>query len=277
MKIDSHHHFWKYDPHTYSWMNEKMEVLKVDYQPIDLRKEIEEAGIDGVVSVQADQSLRETDDLLEHAKSNDFILGVVGWFPLADSNVKDLFDKYSNNQLLKGIRHVIQDEPDDNFILGEQFNRGVSLIKDYNWVYDILIYERQLGPSIQFVDRHPEQIFVLDHIAKPRIGESVIEPWKAQMYEMSKRENVSCKLSGIATEAKWNEWKKEDLIPYMEIALDAFGPGRVMFGSDWPVAKLAVEYGPWVEICRDFISSLSDNEKSLIEGRVALEIYGLNK
>ena len=277
MKIDSHHHFWKYDPHTYSWMNEKMEVLKVDYQPIDLRKEIEEAGIDGVISVQADQSLRETDDLLEHAKTNDFILGVVGWFPLADSNVKDLFDKYSNNQLLKGIRHVIQDEPDDNFILGEQFNRGVSLIKDYNWVYDILIYERQLGPSIQFVDRHPEQIFVLDHIAKPRIGESVIEPWKAQMYEMSKRENVSCKLSGIATEAKWNEWKKEDLIPYMEIALDAFGPGRVMFGSDWPVAKLAVEYGPWVEICRDFISSLSDNEKSLIEGRVALEIYGLNK
>ena len=277
MKIDSHHHFWKYDPHTYSWMNEKMEVLKVDYQPIDLRKEIEEAGIDGVVSVQADQSLRETDDLLEHAKTNDFILGVVGWFPLADSNVKDLFDKYSNNQLLKGIRHVIQDEPDDNFILGEQFNRGVSLIKDYNWVYDILIYERQLGPSIQFVDRHPEQIFVLDHIAKPRIGDSAMEPWKAQMYEISKRENVSCKLSGIATEAKWNEWKKEDLIPYMEIALDAFGPSRVMFGSDWPVAKLAVEYGPWVEICRDFISNLSDNEKSLIEGRVALEVYGLNK
>lgn len=277
MKIDSHHHFWKYDPHTYSWMNEKMEVLKVDYQPVDLKKEIEEAGIDGVVSVQADQSLRETDDLLEHAKTNDFILGVVGWFPLADTNVEHLFDKYSNNQLLKGIRHVIQDEPDDNFILGDQFNRGVSLIKDYNWVYDILIYERQLSPSIQFVDRHPEQIFVLDHIAKPRIGESVIEPWKAQMYEMSKRENVSCKLSGIATEAKWKEWKKEDLIPYMEIALDAFGPSRVMFGSDWPVAKLAVEYGPWVEICRDFISSLSDNEKSLIEGRVALEIYGLNK
>ena len=277
MKIDSHHHFWKYDPHTYSWMNEKMEVLKIDYQPADLKKEIAEAGIDGVVSVQADQSLRETDDLLEHARTNDFILGVVGWFPLADNKVRDLFDKYSNNELLKGVRHVVQDEPDDNFILDDQFNRGVSLLKDYNWVYDILIYERQLGPSIQFVDRHPEQIFVLDHIAKPRIGDSAMEPWKAQMYEISKRENVSCKLSGIATEAKWNEWKKEDLIPYMEIALDAFGPSRVMFGSDWPVAKLAVEYGPWVEICRDFISNLSDNEKSLIEGRVALEVYGLNK
>ena len=277
MKIDSHHHFWKYDPHTYSWMDEKMEVLKIDYQPADLKKEIAEAGIDGVVSVQADQSLRETDDLLEHARTNDYILGVVGWFPLADNKVRDLFDKYSNNELLKGVRHVVQDEPDDNFILDDQFNRGVSLLKDYNWVYDILIYERQLGPSIQFVDRHPEQIFVLDHIAKPRIGDSAMEPWKAQMYEISKRENVSCKLSGIATEAKWNEWKKEDLIPYMEIALDAFGPSRVMFGSDWPVAKLAVEYGPWVEICRDFISNLSDNEKSLIEGRVALEVYGLNK
>ena len=144
MKIDSHHHFWKYDPHTYSWMNDKMDILKVDYQPADLKKEIAEVGIDGVVSVQADQSLRETDDLLEHAKVNDFILAVVGWLPLADENVRDLMDKYADNSLLKGIRHVVQDEPDDDFILGEQFNRGVSLLKEYNWVYDILIYERQL-------------------------------------------------------------------------------------------------------------------------------------
>ena len=257
MKIDSHHHFWKYDPVTYSWMNEKMDILKVDHQPADLKKEIAEVGIDGVVSVQADQSLRETDDLLEHAKVNDFILAVVGWLPLADENVRDLMDKYADNSLLKGIRHVVQDEPDDNFILGDHFNRGVSLLKEYNWVYDILIYERQLGPSIQFVDRHPEQVFVLDHIAKPRIGDSLIEPWKTQMYEMAKRENVFCKLSGITTEANWSEWKKEELIPYMEVALDAFGPSRMMFGSDWPVARLAIEYGPWVEICREFISTLS--------------------
>ena len=217
MKIDAHHHFWKYDPQTYSWMNEKMDILKVDYQPLDLKKEIAEVGIDGVVSVQADQSLRETDDLLEHAKVNDFIQGVVGWLPLAKQNVRNLMDKYADNSLLKGIRHVVQDEPDDNFILGEQFNRGVSLLKEYNWVYDILIYERQLGPSIQFVDRHPEQIFVLDHIAKPRIGDSMIEPWKTQMFEMAKRENVSCKLSGIATEANWNEWKKEDLLSLIHI------------------------------------------------------------
>ena len=276
MKIDSHHHFWKYDPITYSWMNDKMDILKVDYQPVDLKKEIAEVGIDGVVSVQADQSLRETDDLLEYAKVNDFILAVVGWLPLANDNVRDLMDKYADNSLLKGIRHVVQDEPDDDFILGEQFNRGVSLLKEYNLVYDILIYERQLSPSIQFVDRHPEQIFVLDHIAKPRIGDLKIEPWKTQMFEMAKRENVSCKLSGIATEANWSEWKKEDLIPYMDVALEAFGPDRMMFGSDWPVARLAVEYGPWVEICREFISTLSGDEQNLIEGDVASKVYGLN-
>ena len=276
MKIDSHHHFWKYDPITYSWMNDKMDILKVDYQPVDLKKEIAEVGIDGVVSVQADQSLRETDDLLEYAKVNDFILAVVGWLPLANDNVRDLMDKYAENSLLKGIRHVVQDEPVDDFILGEQFNRGVSLLKEYNWVYDILIYERQLGPSIQFVDRHPEQVFVLDHIAKPRIGDSMIEPWKTQMFEMAKRENVSCKLSGIATEANWSEWKKEDLIPYMDVALEAFGADRIMFGSDWPVARLAVEYGPWVEICREFISTLSGDEQNLIEGNVASKVYGLN-
>ena len=258
-------------------MNDKMDILKVDYQPEDLIKEISAVGIDGVVSVQADQSLRETDDLLEYAKVNDFILGVVGWLPLADENVRDLMDKYSDNSLLKGIRHVVQDEPDDDFILGEHFNRGISLLKEYNWVYDILIYERQLGSSIQFVDRHPEQIFVLDHIAKPRIGDSFVEPWKTQMYEMAKRENVFCKLSGITTEANWSEWKKEELIPYMEVALDAFGPSRMMFGSDWPVARLAIEYGPWVEICREFIATLSDHERVLIEGNVATQVYGLNK
>ena len=277
MKIDSHHHFRKYDPQTYSWMNHKMDILKVDYQPSDLRSEISAVGIDGVVSVQADQSLRETDDLLDHAKANDFILGVVGWLPLTDANVGDLMDKYSDNNLLKGIRHVVQDEPADDFILGEHFNRGVSLIKEHDWVYDILIYERQLAPSIEFVDRHPNQVFVLDHIAKPRIGDSLIEPWKSQMYELAKRENVSCKLSGIATEADWGSWKKDDLFPYMEIALDAFGPQRMMFGSDWPVARLAIEYGPWVEICREFISKLSENEQSLIEGEVAIQVYGLKE
>lgn len=275
MKIDSHHHFWKYDPVTYSWMNEKMGVLKKDYQPEDLQAEINSSNIDGVVSVQADQSMRETDDLLKHANEHSFIQGVVGWFPLAEPELEGLLERYASNPWLKGVRHVVQDEPDDRFILGEAFNAGIRRLKPHNLVYDILIYERQLGASIEFVDRHPGQVFVLDHVAKPRIGDQVIEPWKTQMFDMAKRENVYCKLSGMATEADWQSWTKEELWPYMEIALEAFGPARMMLGSDWPVARLAVEYGDWMNLCRESISSLSETERALVEGGVAAQAYDL--
>ena len=275
MKIDSHHHFWKYDPVTYSWMNEKMGVLKKDYQPEDLKAEINSSNIDGVISVQADQSMRETDDLLKHANEHSFIQGVVGWFPLAEPELEGLLERYASNPWLKGVRHVVQDEPDDRFILGNAFNAGIRRLKPHNLVYDILIYERQLGVSIEFVDRHPGQVFVLDHVAKPRIGDQVIEPWKTQMFDMAKRENVYCKLSGMATEADWQSWTKEDLWPYIEIALEAFGPARMMLGSDWPVARLAVEYGDWINLCRESISSLSETERALVEGGVAAQAYDL--
>ena len=275
MKIDSHHHFWKYDPVTYSWMNEKMGVLKKDYQPEDLKAEINSSNIDGVISVQADQSMRETDDLLKHANEHSFIQGVVGWFPLAEPELEGLLERYASNPWLKGVRHVVQDEPDDRFILGDAFNAGIRRLKPHNLVYDILIYERQLGASIEFVDRHPGQVFVLDHVAKPRIGDQVIEPWKTQMFDMAKRENVYCKLSGMATEADWQSWTKEDLWPYIEIALEAFGPARMMLGSDWPVARLAVEYGDWINLCRESISSLSETERALVEGEVAIRSYDL--
>ncbi|MFL2938279.1 MAG: amidohydrolase family protein [Opitutales bacterium] len=275
MKIDSHHHFWKYDPVTYSWMNEKMGVLKKDYQPEDLKAEINSSNIDGVISVQADQSMRETDDLLKHANEHSFIQGVVGWFPLAEPELEGLLERYASNPWLKGVRHVVQDEPDDRFILGDAFNAGIRRLKPHNLVYDILIYERQLGASIEFVDRHPGQVFVLDHVAKPRIGDQVIEPWKTQMFDMAKRENVYCKLSGMATEADWQSWTKEDLWPYIEIALEAFGPARMMLGSDWPVARLAVEYGDWMNLCRESISSLSETERALVEGGVAAQAYDL--
>jgi L-fuconolactonase len=275
MKIDSHHHFWKYDPVTYSWMNEKMGVLKKDYQPEDLKEEINSSNIDGVISVQADQSMRETDDLLKHANEHSFIQGVVGWFPLAEPELEGLLERYASNPWLKGVRHVVQDEPNDRFILGDAFNAGIRRLKPHNLVYDILIYERQLGASIEFVDRHPGQVFVLDHVAKPRIGDQVIDPWKTQMFDMAKRENVYCKLSGMATEADWQSWTKEDLWPYIEIALEAFGPARMMLGSDWPVARLAVEYGDWMNLCRESISSLSETERALVEGGVAAQAYDL--
>ena len=276
MKIDAHHHFWKYDPVRYSWMNESMEILKKDYQPADLQVEIEKAEIGGVVSVQADQSMLETDELLDHAAQHDFIKGVVGWFPLADPAVEEVLAEYADNPWLKGVRHVVQDEPDDRFILGEAFNEGIRKLEQFDLIYDILIYERQLGSSIEFVDFHPNLPFVLDHVAKPRIGDGLMEPWKEQMFEMSRRENVTCKLSGMATEAKWAEWTSDQLRPYMEVALDAFGPDRLMFGSDWPVARLAVDYMPWVNLCREFISSLSTDEREAIEGGNAIRVYQLD-
>ena len=276
MKIDAHHHFWKYDPVRYSWMNERMEVLKKDYQPADLLVEIEKTGIDGVVSIQADQSMLETDELLEHAARHDFIKGVVGWFPLADSSVEEVLSEYANNPWLKGVRHVVQDEPDDRFILGNAFNEGIRKLEQFDLVYDILIYERQLAPSIEFVDLHPNLSFVLDHVAKPRIGDGVMDPWKEQMLELARRENVTCKLSGMATEANWTEWTFDGLRPYMDVALDAFGPNRLMFGSDWPVARLAVDYEPWVNICRELISTLSPHEREAIEGENAIRAYRLD-
>ena len=184
-------------------------------------------------------------------------------------------ERYAANPWLKGVRHVVQDETDDRFILGEEFNRGISLLKDFDLVYDILIHERQLSASIEFVDQHPELVFVLDHIAKPKIIDEVFEPWATQMKDLSKRTNVYCKLSGMATEADWENWSAEDLHPYMEIALECFGPGRIMFGSDWPVARLAIEYAQWVEICRTFISKLSPDEQKNIEGGTAIKVYKL--
>ena len=276
MKIDSHHHFWKYEPVRYSWMNERMEILKRDYQPADLLIQIEKTGIDGVVSVQADQSIQETDELLEHASQHEFIKGVVGWFPLADPVVEEMLSEYSGNPWLKGVRHVVQDEPDDRFILGDAFNEGIRKLKKFDLVYDVLIYERQLGASIEFVELHPDQPFVLDHVAKPRIGDGLMDPWKEQMFEMARRENVTCKLSGMATEANWTEWTSDELRPYMDVALDAFGPDRLMFGSDWPVARLAVDYEPWVNLCREFISTLSVEEREAIEGGNAIRAYRLD-
>jgi L-fuconolactonase len=195
---------------------------------------------------------------------------------LADPAVEEILTEYSDNPWLKGVRHVVQDELNDRFILGDAFNEGIRKLKKFDLVYDILIYERQLAASIEFVDLHPGQPFVLDHVAKPRIGDGLMEPWKEQMFELAKRENVTCKLSGMATEANWEEWTYEDLRPYMEVALDAFGPARLMFGSDWPVARLAVEYEPWVKLCREFISSLSQDECEAIEGGNAVRAYRLD-
>ena len=275
MKIDSHHHFWKYSAEEYPWIGDSMAALRRDFLPAHLKAEIAALGIDGVVSVQARQTVGETEWLLSLADGNDFIKGVVGWVPLAEPGVRDAVAKFAANPKLRAVRHVVQDEPDDRFILGADFNRGVSVLKDFGLVYDILIFERQLVPSIEFVDRHPQQVFVLDHIAKPRIGDGAIEPWRANIRELARRKNVFCKASGMVTEADWKTWNKEQLRPYFDTVLEAFGPKRLMFGTDWPVCLAASGYSRWVEVVREFAAGLSADEQEWLFGKTAVLAYGL--
>ena len=202
MKIDSHHHFWRYSAEEYGWISDEMAALRRDFLPEDLQPLIESAGIDGVVSVQARQTEVETEDLLAFGRENDFIRGVVGWAPLADPGVDAVLERWSGEEKLKAIRHVVQDEPDDLFILGDEFNQGVGRLERFGLLYDILIFEKHLPQTIAFVDRHPNQRFVLDHIAKPRIREGSIETWRADIGRLAERENVACKISGMATEAR---------------------------------------------------------------------------
>ena len=273
--IDSHHHFWKYSPQEYSWIGEGQRVLKRDFLPADLKKEIDAARVDGVVSVQARQSLEETRWLLELAEKNDFIRGVVGWAPLISPGVEKDLGTFAGQKKLKGIRHVLQDEKDDRYAVREDFQRGVGTLKKFGLVYDILIYEKQLPAAIELVDKFPSQVFVLDHVAKPKIREKILSPWRENMKTLAKRENVYCKLSGMATEADHGGWEPADLRPYVDVVMQAFGANRLMFGSDWPVCLLAVTYQKWVGVVRDFIAKLSESEQNRLMGGTAVEAYKL--
>ena len=276
MLIDAHHHLWQYTPQEYGWISDSMSVLKRDFLPPDLQREIKSVGFDGVVSVQARQSLRETQWLLELAEKNNFIKGVVGWVPLISMDLACELGKLMERPKLRAVRHVLQDEPDDNYMLRPEFDRGISLLKDFGLRYDILIFERHLKQATTLVDRHPDLTFILDHVAKPRIKENLISPWRENMKELAKRPNVYCKISGMATEADHANWTEKQLLPYIETALDAFGPRRLMFGSDWPVCLLATPYRRWFETVTNFIAPLSDSERSRIMGGTAVEAYGLN-
>jgi L-fuconolactonase len=273
--IDSHHHFWKYSREEYPWIGEGLNVLRRDFLPADLKKEIDAAKVDGVVSVQARQSLEETRWLLELADKIVFVRGVVGWAPLVSATVEKDLEKFAGQKKLKALRHVLQDEKDDRYAVREDFVRGVGALKKFGLVYDILIYEKQLPASIELVDKLPNQVFVLDHVAKPTIRQKIVSPWRERMRDLAKRQNVYCKLSGMATEADHGGWEAADLRPYVDVVLEAFGPRRLMFGSDWPVCLLAVTYQRWVATVREFTAKLSAAEKDRIMGGTAVEAYKL--
>lgn len=275
--IDAHHHLWNYDPVEYAWIGDQMSVLRRDFTPADLHVEMSAAGVTGAIAVQARQSIEETEWLLDLASRNTFLLGVVGWVHLCDAeNLRRQLDRFAGHTKLKGVRHVLQDEPDDNFMLRRDFLRGIAALAGTGLVYDILIYERHLPQTLRFVDQFPNQVFVLDHLAKPRIREHVLQPWADNLRELARRANVFCKLSGMATEADWNHWSEPDLRPYFETALHAFGPSRLMFGSDWPVLEVAGSYGGWASMVHGWVERLTRSEQEAILSGTARRAYRLD-
>ena len=275
--IDAHHHFWNYTPREYGWINPQMSVLRRDFLPVHLQQEIAPAGVDGVISVQARQTVAETDWLLDLADQNDFIRGIVGWAPLASESLDRHLDNWAKRKKLLGLRHVLQDEPDDQHMLRLDFDRGIGRLKKYGLPYDILIFDRQLPGAIEMVDRHPDQVFILDHIAKPKIAAGEIQPWAARITDLARRPNVYCKISGMATEANHATWTAAALQPYFDAVLKAFGPQRLMFGSDWPVCLLATDYERWIQSVRGWTDCLSAHERRRIMGGTAIEAYRLQK
>jgi L-fuconolactonase len=275
MIIDAHHHFWRYNDREFAWISDSMSVIRRDFLPGDLQQAIRAAGVDAVISVQARQTLDETNWLLDLADQNAFIRGVVGWVPLVSPTISDDLEHFAQRAKLRAVRHVLHDEPDDDYCLRDDFNRGVSQLRRFDLAYDILIFEGHLPQAIQFVDRHPEQVFVLDHIAKPKMKDNEMEPWRSNLRELARRPNVYCKLSGVVTEADWQAWTPQQLRPYADAVLDAFGPQRVMFGSDWPVCLVACDYVRWFEVVKGFIAALSPAEQSAVMGGTAIRAYGI--
>ncbi|MGA7315376.1 MAG: amidohydrolase family protein [Silvibacterium sp.] len=274
-RIDAHHHLWRYTEAEYGWIDNAMAELQRDYTPADLSRAMESAKIDGTIAVQARQTLEETHDLLSLADTHPFIKAVVGWAPIAGRGFSSCLDNLSAHPKLRGLRHVIQAEPDDNFILGNDFNRGIGALLPTGLVYEILIYARHLPQTIKFVDLHPNQIFVLDHLAKPRIREQVLSPWWEQILDLARRENVFCKVSGMVTEADWQLWTEADLRPYLDTVFEAFGAHRLMMGSDWPVCLVATEYARWFSFLDHYTSAMSEDERVQFCGKTATRVYRL--
>lgn len=276
MLIDSHHHLWKYSAQEYGWMSDEMTVLKQDYWIAELQEIAAASGVDGFVTVQARQSLQETDDLLAVAEAEPLVRGVVGWVPLADPQIDEVLDRY-DNAALKGVRHVVQDEPDDRFILGAEFNRGVVELISRGLVYDVLVFARQLPASIEFVDQHPELSLVLDHIAKPTIHQAEFDQqWETHFREIARREHLTCKFSGVVTEVRDDSWSIDTIRRYWDVALEAFTPRRLMFGSDWPVCLLKTTHTKWVETVRQLAAELSPEEQQDLFAGTAIRAYNLN-
>jgi len=275
LRIDSHQHFWKYDPVQYDWIDDSMAVIRKDFLPEDLEPILKANGFDGCITVQSHQSEQENDFQLANAEKNSFIKGVVGWIDLQSATIEERLVYYKQFEKMKGFRHVLQGERQRDLMLQPAFVNGISLLRKYNYTYDILIFPDQLKYAADLASRFPHQPFVIDHIAKPNIKNAEIAEWENDIKAVAKFENVFCKVSGMVTEADWQNWKPVDFNPYLDVIADNFSTKRIMFGSDWPVCKLAAEYVQVLGIIQDYFSAFTKTEQDNIFGGNAARFYNL--
>jgi len=273
MTLDAHQHFWQFDPVRDAWIGDSMKVLQRDFLPPDLKPELDACGVGGCVAVQADQSEAETHFLLQLAEKHDFIKSVVGWTDLRADNIGERLAYFSQFKKLAGFRHIVQGEQDVLFLLRKNFIRGISALEQHGFTYDILVFPYQLGAVLDFVRRFPNQKFVIDHLAKPYIKDGFFDGWAALMRKIAEQENVFCKISGMVTEADWHGWKYGDFVPYLDLVTEAFGPRRLMFGSDWPVCLIAARYSEVTAIVERYFEHFSPEEKAGVMGKVAAGFY----
>lgn len=277
MRIDSHQHFWIYDHGDYPWMeNGTLEVLRADHLPPDLICHLNNAGLDGSVVVQVRQTLEENRWMLELADAHDQVRGVVGWVDLCADDVDAQLEPYASHPRFCGVRHIVQDEPNVDYVLAPEFQRGIGRLQAHGMTYDVLVFPRQLHAAAELVRAFPDQPFVLDHIAKPLVKDGVMDPWAEQIRRLASFPNITCKVSGMITEADWQGWKNEDFDRYLDVVLEAFGASRLMYGSDWPVCNLAGDYERVFSLAERFASRLSDAEQAEFWGGNAARFYGLD-
>jgi L-fuconolactonase len=272
VRLDAHQHFWKYDPAEYPWMQAEWPIRR-DFLPPDLEPLLAQEGLDGCIAVQARQALAENRFLLALADAHPVVRGVVGWVDLCAERVDEQLAGFSRHPKFVGVRHVVQDEPDDNFMLRPDFQRGIGRLRQFGLTYDVLVYPRQLPAAIALVGRFPDQPFVLDHIAKPPIRAGTLAPWREQVRELARAPHLMCKVSGLVTEANWTGWQPDDFRPCLDVVFECFGADRLMFGSDWPVCLLAGRYEQVFQLAHDYVAPLSADARAKFFGGNAARFY----
>lgn len=277
MKIDSHQHFWNYNEHAedYVWMSDEFGALRRDFLPGDLAPLLKEAGFDGTVAVQAREMEVETDFLLDLANRTPWILGVVGWLDLCAPDAEPRIERYAAQPKLKGLRMLIHDRPDPDFAVSPEHVHGIGWLERHGLTYDLLLKPPHIRPATRLVDQFPNQKFVVDHIAKPNIASGAMSPWREDIRELARRPNVFCKVSAMVTTTDWTSWMPAQFTPYLDVILEAFGPSRLMIGSDWPVCTCAANYLRTMETAMDWAGCLSADEQAEFFGGTCAGFYGL--